>query len=557
MSASLNAENAKASSETSSENSGRPLSRFTNTTADPSSLSVEAQLVDESLDQSLDQSSDPSSGQSVGKPVGQPVSQSSGQRMAGGTLWVLMAEALILPTGLITAGVLTRHLGTGGYGLFTLASVLVAWLEWTLTSLFERTTIKFAREVEDWRSFSTAIAQLHLGLGCIIALGLFASAGWIADAFREPSLTGYLRLYALDIPIFCLAYAQRQLLIGRGEFRERAIASAGRWTARFLFITLLVINGFSIYGAILGTIGASLVELLLGRRFIQPRIFARSTFPVRKLFDYAIPLFLFATILRCYDKLDLIMLKLLDGTAEQIGLYSSAQNLAFVPSLFAMSFSPLLLSALTQTLRREEHQKATLIERNALRLTLILLPFVALAAGSARAIVGLIYGQAFLPAATLLSLLLLGALALVTISVATAILTAVGKPRLTLWSVSPLLPVSILGYWFVVPRWGSLGAASVSVATAMLGALLALGFVYQQCRVLPPPMTALRSLLLSAVTFGVAFTWIAPDPLFILKFGILLTVTPLGFLLLGELNRDELRSVQSWISLTGQNLLKG
>ncbi|NJM57533.1 MAG: oligosaccharide flippase family protein [Synechococcales cyanobacterium RU_4_20] len=455
-----------------------------------------------------------------------------------------------MPTGLITAGVLTRRLGPEGYGLFTLASVLVAWLEWTLTSLFERTTIKFAREVEDWPSFCTAIAQLHLGLGCLMGLLLAALAAPLGAAFHEPSLAGYLQLYALDIPIFCLAYAQRQLLIGRGEFRERAIASASRWTARFLLITLLLLNGFSIYGAIWGTIGASLIELGVGRQFIQPAIFARSTFPIRKLFDYAVPLFLFAAILRCYDKLDLIMLKLLDGSAAQMGIYSAAQNLAFVPSLFAMSFSPLLLSVLSQTLREENWPKAQHIERNALRLTVILLPFVALAAGSANAIVGLVYGAEFLPAATLLALLLLGALALVSISIATAILTAIGRPKLTLWAVSPLLPVSLVGYGLVIPHWGSVGAALVSVATATLGAALSLGLVYHQCRVLPPLGTGLRALGISAVLYAVASQWIAPDSMFIFKFCLLGGMTPLGFLLLGECDRRELQSLRAWILST-------
>lgn len=48
--------------------------------------------------------------------------------MLDGTLWIFLSEALVLPTGLLTAAFLTRRLGPEGYGLLTLASVLVAWM---------------------------------------------------------------------------------------------------------------------------------------------------------------------------------------------------------------------------------------------------------------------------------------------------------------------------------------------------------------------------------------------------------------------------------------------
>src|ERR1700687_3045044 len=42
------------------------------------------------------------------------------RHVLGGSLRILLAEGLILPTGLITASVLTRYLGPAKYGLFTL-----------------------------------------------------------------------------------------------------------------------------------------------------------------------------------------------------------------------------------------------------------------------------------------------------------------------------------------------------------------------------------------------------------------------------------------------------
>ena len=50
-------------------------------------------------------------------------------RVMSGTVQVFLAESLILPSGLITAALLSRRLGPADYSLFTVAATLVAWLQ--------------------------------------------------------------------------------------------------------------------------------------------------------------------------------------------------------------------------------------------------------------------------------------------------------------------------------------------------------------------------------------------------------------------------------------------
>src|SRR5205809_765178 len=82
-------------------------------------------------------------------------------------------------------------------------------------------------------------------------------SGPIAALLGTPALTGRLRLFAGDIPLFCLAQAHRNILVGLGEFQQRALAAAARWTSRLVLVLLFVGLGWSIDGAILGSIGAS------------------------------------------------------------------------------------------------------------------------------------------------------------------------------------------------------------------------------------------------------------------------------------------------------------
>jgi len=81
-----------------------------------------------------------------------PLSFHPRRHMLEGTFRVFLAEALLLPTGLLTAAFLTRRLGPGGYGLFTLATTVVVWIELNISSVFARATVKFIGEAEDWRT---------------------------------------------------------------------------------------------------------------------------------------------------------------------------------------------------------------------------------------------------------------------------------------------------------------------------------------------------------------------------------------------------------------------
>jgi O-antigen/teichoic acid export membrane protein len=181
-----------------------------------------------------------------------------------GSLRILLAEGLILPTGLVTAAVLARYLGPTKYGLFTLTSIVVIWIEFCATSIFSRATIKLIGDAEDWRPWGSKIVRVHLltGAGAAVLLWLFSSN--LARLMNEPAMTSYLRLFSLDIPLFSLATAHRDILIGLRKYRERALASAGRLMTRLILMVALVVLGLSVEGAIWATIGASVLGWCVG-----------------------------------------------------------------------------------------------------------------------------------------------------------------------------------------------------------------------------------------------------------------------------------------------------
>lgn len=470
----------------------------------------------------------------------QSQSMSPGHHLVHGTALILLADALLPLTGIVVASFLTRSLGAGNYGLLTLALTLVTWVEFGVVSLFARATVKIIGDADDWRPAGAAILRLHLSVGVAAMLCCWALAMPCAAVLGEPALAPYVALLALDIPVFALAHCHRGILVGRGRYSERARASAARWISRLILIILLVELGLSVNGAILGTVGASMVELLVARYYIRPSWAAPAAAP-GSLWSYAVPIFLATLILRLLG-LGLFLLKILGASAEQAGIYGAAQNVAFVmPAVLAASLSPLLLSTMTRVIRDDDLPAARTLARNTIRTVTGLLPFAAIAAAASDDLAVMLFGARFAGAGPPLAILVFAGLALMMINLVNAILIACGKPNWTLWLAVPLLPAAVAGHIVAIPRFGPAGAASVTTLVAGLGAVAGLIAACRHLRIEALAATLLRSVLLSWMAYALVHFWPAHGFAAAGKMAVVSVLVPGGFYALGEFQPHETR----------------
>ncbi len=476
-----------------------------------------------------------------------PLSTQSGRHLLDGTARVFLAGLLLPLTGLITAAFLTRRLGADGYGLLVLSTTLFVWVELTINAFFSRATIRFVGAAADWRPVGTTVIRLHalVGVGGGVLLGLLAYP--LAWLFHEPPMAPYLALYALHVPISSLSQGHQNILIGRGSFRQKAMSNAGRWIARLCLILLLVEIGLSVPGAILGSLGAAAVELAITRRYIKLPLFGHIAVPTRPFFDLGIVLGLSALLIQIFSSLGVVMLKTLGGTIEEVGIYGAAQNLSILPGLFGLSLSPLLLSTVSRLLSEGKIAHAKDLGRGAMRMVLGLLPFGALVAGSAQEIVTWVFGSSFEPAAPLLAILILGAIAFVMVSVASVIATASGAPRFALYlSVFSVLFGTIANY-ALVPSFGAFGAATATTLCQAIGAAVSVGVVYRLWSIVPPIGTLWRSVIISVLAYTLAVVWPASGLLLLVKLASIGVVILLAYLALREFSPEEISQARSFL----------
>ncbi len=462
-----------------------------------------------------------------------------------GTLAVMLGDGLALPTGLVTTAVLTRFLGPAGYGSFSVAATLVTTLEWLLVAIFARVTVKFIAEADDWRPVASTAFRAYVFSGAAVGATLWLLADWIAALLGDPQMSAYLRLFALEIPVFAIAIACRNVLTGLASYREQALVGAARWLGRMTLIVLFVYIGWSVTGAILGSIGGALVAWVVGQAFVGRANWGRADFPFRQLFQLAVPAFLLMLTVRLFDRFGLLMLKALGNSAAQVGFYGAAQNLSMIAGIVVMTTTPILISTLSAARREGNEARAQQIAQDAIRAALGILPFAAIVAGSSAEVVDLLFGQSFLEAAPLAAWMMVVAVTLIVISVATALLVAQGRLWGTVLLTVPLLPLSILGHTLVIPRYGAVGAATVTAATGVVGAATCVLAAIMVWKLRVPVGTLLRSVILAGVAYAAASAWPSPGFLLFVEGIILSLLIVAGYLALGELSWHEISQIRA------------
>lgn len=470
---------------------------------------------------------------------------SHARHTAVGTIQGLIASALCLPTGILTAAFLTRKLGPHNYGLLTVAATIVVWLELITSMGFNRGAVKFVAEAENWRSISTRFLHAQLLISLAAALLLFFVAPLLALWLDAPELSTYLRLFSLDIPLHALGNIHSSFLIGRGHFGRRAILKAVYWLIRLVLIFLFVGLHPSIDSAIFATIGASCVVLIWARVYIHPPLFGKSEFPLQKVWDYAWPLFFFTVGISLFNRVDLLFVKAMSGLRGAAGFYGAAQNMTIAPGLLANSLSPLLLAKLSLLSAQGEEDAARSMTKQAIRLVFCLLPFAAMGAGAAHEVVVAIYGQPFLSSGPLLAVLIFGAVGNTMITITASVLIAGGRPKLPFLLTGWIVVLASGAHYFMIPHFGPIAAASITTGLSWIGAGITTIAVCRIRQFYPPISTLVTSILISGLAYAIAALWPAPGVLLFLKLPAISLLIVILFLLSGELSSGEIAFVRS------------
>jgi len=460
-------------------------------------------------------------------------------RLTDGVVLGFAAELVLLPTGLITAAVLTRTLGPAGYGLFSVAATFITWLAFTTTTLLARAAVKFVSEADDWRAVGAGVLRWRLVVGGAAFVIVLIGANAFARLLGAPELAPYLRVFAVDLLLFNLARAYRDVLTGRGRFRAVAAVSVARWLTRLALIVALVRITGSIMGAVLGSVGATAVELLVAQRLGAVPLRGRSAIGWSRMWQVAAPLMVYGAAMQLFSKIDLFVLSALRGTSPDVGLYAAAQNLAVPPGLFALALAPLLLATLGRLRRAGADADARRVARAALRVSIALVPLAGVIAGTADELVRVVFGPSFAGSGLLLALLFSGGVALVVMSVSVSIVTAMDAQRVVSVLGVGVLATALVGHLVLIPRYGAVGAAIVTGGASIVGGVASVILVHRLWHV-NAYATLIRVALVTGPVYWLATVLPASSAIaLVAKLAVLGALSVGALVAMGELDADE------------------
>lgn len=464
--------------------------------------------------------------------------------MLQGVLLTLIAEGIALPTGLITAIVLTRGLGPESYGRFVVVASTVAITEWLLIAVLARAVVKFVAEADDWRPVATTALRIYLAVGLALAAAFWGLAPLIADGLRDPALASYFRLFAPQIAIFAAGAGCRNVLAGQARYGEQALASAVAWLARLGFILLFIRLGWGVHGAIAGSIAGTLTGSVTALLLARVPFLVRSPFPARRLLQLALPAFIAMLAARLLDQTGLLTLQVVGSVEADVGYYGAAMNVMMLTSVLAAAIAPVLISSVSAARHGGDEATVARISAGTLRLSIALLPFAFLVVGSSSELVDVLFGSDYAPAAAVMAWLIVAAVARAGIAIIASLYIALGHAWAAAAIAVPLPIIATFAHLLLIPRFGAGGAAAVSATMSLAGLAISVAIACRLTGVRLPLPTLGRSITLSASAWAIAALWATPGPAVLVKAACLAAAVLGGFLLSGELEGDEVNALK-------------
>jgi len=486
-----------------------------------------------------------------GKASAAAASPEAQRRIATGTISMLLGNAVVVPTSLIAAALMARRLGPADFGVYSVALSIIVWARITFSMLFNRASVKLIAETADWQPLAVGLIQAQLLVGVAAGLAVFVAAPLLAGGLHGSSLEPVLRVLAVTIPIAAFTQAYDNALSGRRAFGRSALMPVVYELSRLALVLALVGTGRGLMGAAYAAVGASVVTLCFVLWALPLRLWQSVSIPWRRFLGYSLPLFLDTLAKRLHKRADLWAVQALAG-ATAAGYYSVALSANRAGEVFSGALSPVILATVSDAWAHGREEEARGIIRHALRLSLWLTPFAAIGAGAAPALVALVFGPDYAPAAPLLAWVSFAIVALVLMSVTSAIMAALGRPGLAAAFSWPLLALALAGYWLLVPRLGAVGAAATTAVATWTAALATMAVIRRQWQAGPDVATLLRVALISAVALALTRAWQAPG-LWVLGELLLLCALAVGLLSAsGEVTAQDLRFARSLLR-RGQN----
>ena len=463
-----------------------------------------------------------------------------------GAAALIVAQACVLLFGYVAHLWIGRTLGPGPYGIYGVVLSIQTIAGLVLTLGVPMAVSRFVAQDEPHaRSILYHALKIQGGIALVVTLALSLAAPLIAGALGDAALTAYIQFAAAVI--FLQAFYQLfiQFASGMHYFNRQAALTILYATAK-LASALILIYFIGVYGAFSGFAVGAIVATAVGWYWTR-RLGGRQPhrLPLRPFLLFAGTYVLILIGLQLLISLDLFMVKAYLGDDTAAGLYNAAVTLSRIPYMLLQGLTFVLLpsiSALTKS--GASREQAANFTRDVLRYLIgLIVPGAALAAATSESLLGLFYSADYTPAASALTILMVGLSSLAFYLLLANIVSGAGRARVALGLTGIILAVSAATGVSLVPRFGLIGAAWQTTIAGLVGLVLISAYTFRAFKI-PVPIRSITNIVIATIAaVAITYVWQASPATLLIQYAVAAVVYLLVLLLLGEVSAADRRYV--------------
>lgn len=427
-----------------------------------------------------------------------------------GTVLITMAKIWFMVSGYGIAFTLAHLLTDENYGLYRVVINTVSIINAVIVTGTYQTVSKYvSQQPENADSIKTKALILQLYVGGTASIGFFLLAPFVAESLNDPRLTPYLRLASLITLSYAFYSVYTGYFNGKKRFGAQAALDIAYSTLKLIFIVLFAALGFGVIGSVGGFALAAFCVLVISTSIARGKA-QTSSAKVGQLFRFQSQLLLFTFVLTLLQRVDLMLIKALSSgdakiASENAGYYSAAVDIANITYQVIISVTFIIFPLISKATFDNDRVSTQAYIRNTLRYTLMVMALTAtLFSAEASGVLRVIYRESYQAGAGALRILAFGMLFFGLLYILTTIISASGRPSISLLlGVTTLVTTSLLNF-LLIPALGLKGAAIATTISMLSGAAIGCVYLWSKFRTLLPFMTALRVVACVGVTYAIS-----------------------------------------------------
>jgi stage V sporulation protein B len=457
-------------------------------------------------------------------------------------LFIVAAQAVVLILGWITHPIIGRFLGPAAYGVYGVVLSLQTIVGLLLTLGIPMAISRFVAQDHDHaHSILYQAARLQLLLAVIAAGATVLFSPVFASLLGDSSLVPYIRMVSL-ILLFQASYPLFTQYLGGLHYFGRQAALTVIYAVAKLVGAVGLFFIFHLYGVLAGFAIGGLVASIIGWFWIRDAGgYQRRQLPIKAFISFAGMYVIILIGLQILISLDLFMVKALLKDDTSTGYYNAAVNLSRISYFLLQSLSFIILpsvSALTKP--GQSHDKAVAFIRDVLRyLIALIVPAAVFAAATSRPLILLFFSRQYLPAAPMLTVLMIGLGSMAFYLLLINIVAGAGKAKVGLGLTFSMVALSAILGAILIPRFGLLGAAWQTTITGLIGLTVLTIYLTRTFGIKLPVKSTINVLLATAIAVLPTYFWEASAVLLPVQYLLLGTLYLGALIVLGEVTAED------------------